>query len=342
MDVDEVTRGILEAWDEEEGPTDVAEPEPEAEPTPDEPESPEEEPEQEEQEEGEGEQQEEPAEDEPGEEEEETVEEPFVGFDTDDVEIRAFLAKYGGDPEKALRGAAELARLMGRRDDEKNELLARNAELERRMFEAQALSGMALPLSEEQQAWVEGAAMSPNPSMYVRQAVEEGAFDMARAVCREWARENPFEATRAGQFVDVVEAQATQQQEAPLTASTDQILEALANQMPDLRSWIPQITSVVGNLGQNHPLVAEARSNDPDTAFRGIIGLYEIARASTASVQRQRDEITKEARAAADGARAKAAVSSASTSPKPPETPRQVPIMPGLTEADLDTEFARS
>lgn len=331
-ELDEVTQSILSAWDEEEQePSDsVAEPdqsEPE-EPTPDETETgeePAEEPE--------------APEDEPAEEEEL---EPGVGFDTDDVEIRAFLNKYDGDAQKALRGAAELARLMGRRDEEKDELLRRNAELERRMFEAQALSGMALPLNEEQQAWVEGAAMSPNPSMYVRQAVDEGAFDMARAVCREWARENPFEATRAGQFVDVVEAQAAQQAEAPLTASTDQILEALANQMPDLRSWVPQITSVVQNLGTNHPLVSEARSNDPDTAFRGIIGLYEIARASTASVQRQRDEIRQEQRASADGARAKAAVSSATNSPKTLETPRLAPIMPGLTEADLDTEFAQS
>src|SRR4029077_14190065 len=123
----------------------------------------------------EGEDEDEPAAEDEADEKDDSAEEAPPAPAYEDVEIQAFLAKYGGDPEKALKGAAELARLMGRRDDEKDELLARNAELERRMFEAQAFSGSAPPLSEEQQAWVEGAAMSPNPAAYVRQAVEEGA-----------------------------------------------------------------------------------------------------------------------------------------------------------------------
>jgi len=344
-----MNRAILEAWDEEEETTappppaapPVVEPPVEPEPETEEEEEPEEEvvadvappepgdrPEEEEQEEAED----EDADEEQGEEED------LVG---EDPEIQAFLAKYQGDQEKALRGAAELQRLVGRQGTELNQLRESVGQLQQMLNEAQALSGGGMPLNEEQRGWVEEAAASVNPAAYIRQALAQNEFELARSVCREWAHENPFEANRAGQYIDMAEHHAYEAAQAPQQVTTDDVLAALGQAMPELHSWWPTMATVTRNLGENHPLVQEARSSDADTAMRGVIGIYEIARASSASVTEAKKEITRRNRESADGARKRATVTSGATSPKTTETPRPRPIMPGLTMEDLDTEFAR-
>jgi hypothetical protein len=346
-DAAEVTQAIMEAWDEEQedevappppAPPPVVEPPPEEEEADEEQETEQEEPEEEvvaaeepppppgdEPPEGEG--------DEGDEEEAEPGEDP---------EIKAFLAKYQGDTEKALRGGAELQRLLGRQGQELSQLREANAQLQALLAEAQTFSGIGTPLNEEQRGWVEEAAASVNPGAYIRQALTQNEFELARAVCREWAHENPFEANRAGQYIDMAESQAYQAAQAPQQVTTDDVLAALGQAMPELHSWWPAMATVTRNLGPDHPLVQEARSTDGDTAMRGVIGIYEIARASTASVGEAKKEVRRRNREGADGARKRAVVTSGATSPKTSETPRPTrQIMPGLTMEDLDTEFAR-
>jgi hypothetical protein len=337
----------LEAWDEDEeqvsAPPDegtVVEPPPAAEP------ETEEEQETEEEEEGEEEPEEEvgateqeqapPVEpDEEDEGEDETAEQGA------DPELQAFLAKYENDPDKALKGAVELHRLVGRQGHELAQLRQRTAELESMLTEAQAFSGVGVPLNEEQRGWVDEAAASVNPGAYIRQALAQNEYELARAVCREWAHENPFEANRAGQYIDMAEHHAVEAAQAPQQVTTDDVLRELRNAMPELDSWWPQMANVTRSLGGEHPLVQEARSTDAETALRGVIGIYEIARASSASVEETKKQVRKRNRDGADGARKRAAVSSTTTSPKTAETPRTRTLMPGLTMADLETEFAQ-
>jgi len=345
-DAAEMNRAIMEAWDEEEEgeitPPPPAAP-PVVEPEQEEPETEEEEETTEEPEEvvsaetvvpepGDEPEQEEEEEGEEGEEEAEPGEEP---------EIQAFLAKYQGDQEKALKGAAELQRAYGRQGGELNQLREQNAQLQSLLAEAQAFAGGGVPLNEEQRMWVDEAAASVNPGAYIRQALAQNEFELARSVCREWAHENPYEANRAGQYIDLAEHQAYERAQAPQQVTTDDVLNALGDAMPELHSWWPSMATVTRNLGPDHPLVQEARSSDADTAMRGVIGIYEIARASSASVSEAKDQIKRKNRASADGARKQAVVTSGSSSPKTTETPRPRPIMPGLTMEDLDTEFAR-
>jgi hypothetical protein len=346
MDSPNASAQLLEAFDEaleeEDAPggAEVEEPtedepetpaEPETEEEPAETEEPEEEPDESETEEGEGD----------GEQEEETEEAPA---DPDaDPEVTAFLAKYGGDEAQALRAAAQLNHLLGKRDREKEELVARNMQLEAALVEAQTLTGgLGPPLNDAQKAWVEEAAESVNPAGFVRQALEQGEFDLARAVCREWAHSNPYEAGRVGQYVDLTEYQAREAQAAPVNASTDQIIEALSNEVPEMRAYYGQMAALVARFGDQHPLVVESRSADPEEAMRGMFAIYEIARASTATVQETRAQIKERQREEADDVRRKGVVSSAANSPSPTETPRTREIMPGLTLEALDTEFARS
>ena len=278
--------------------------------------------------------------------EESSDEEDEVGasvpaFETDDPDVLAYLAQYQDDPLKALRAAAELRRAYGRQGTDLAAIRQRAQELEAQITQARLLTG-GVPLSEEQTQWAEGAAASVTPGIYVEQAINAGEFDLARAVCTYWAREDPFNAGRAGQLIDFKEGQTRQQMQAPIEASTEDILQALWENVPGMREWEPQMVSVYQNLGPAHHLVQESRSTNPDVAMRALINIFEIAKASSANVQEQRSEIKKRARSEADNAKAKAAVTSSSNAPSTgKQTPRRdVEIMPGLTLEALETEFA--
>ena len=260
---------------------------------------------------------------------------------TADPEVKAFLTKYQNDVPKALKGAAELSRLVGRQARDLTALQETVGQLQSALVEAQTVgAGLGAPLNEQQREWVDGAAQSVNPAAFAKQAVDQGEFELARAVCREWALTNPYEALRVGQWVDASEVQLYQaaQQVPPVT--TDQVIAALDEAMPEMRAYYAQMTDVVRQLGDSHPLVAESRSADPQEAMRGMIGLYEIARASTATVEDAQADLKKQRRKQADDERAKGLVSSATNSPSQAETPRSRLLMPGLTQEALDTEFA--
>jgi len=277
------------------------------------------------------------AEDEEGDEDDALV---SASFETDDPDVRAFLAQYGDDPLKALQAAAHLRRAFDRQGTDLGQARQRLEELEAQAARARMLGGGA-PLSEEQHQWAEAAAGTSNPGGYVQQAIDAGEFDLARAVCSYWGRESPYEAARAGMVVDQIESQRHQQTQAPVEAPTEDIIEALKQNVPGFREWEPQIVKVFQNLGPGHHLVQEARSNNVDVAMRALMNLYEIAQASSASVQEQRDEIRQRTRKESASAKAKAAVSSgANSTSTSKETPRQIQILPGLTLEDLDTEFA--
>src|SRR4029077_20986988 len=125
-----------------------------------------------------------------------------------DIDVQAFLAKYGGDVEKALKGASDLYHLVNRQGHEKNAAVARAEELEAQLQRLQAFSTSSIPLTGEQREWAEEVAGSDNPAGYVQMAVDAAEVDLARAVCEQWAREDPFNAGRIGQQIDAIEQQA--------------------------------------------------------------------------------------------------------------------------------------
>lgn len=335
-----VTEQILSAWadETEEAPPDdtVTEPEPAVEEPPEEPdelegETPEPEPEEpEEEEEGEE-----------GEEGEEEEAEAEALFETDDPEIQAFLAKYQGDPYKALKGAAEAQRLLGRQGTEKAELArqvqALTEELERRV----RLDDHGGYLNQEQQQWVENA-VAVDPRGHVRAAVEAGQFDLARAVCEVWSQEQPYEAARLAAQVDQIEQRAIALQSQPpeeVQVDHGALMNVLVEHFPEMPAYEDRMVSTLAALGEQHPLVQDARSNDPETAARGIVGIFEIARASSATVKQTRARVRANQRQAADEARRNGVVSSGTASPAPAETPRPTRVTPGLTMDELDEAF---
>jgi hypothetical protein len=353
---EEVTEQILGAWDEI-----VAEDEP-AQETTDEVEGAEVgEPEQESAEEPETEEEgdEEETEEESDEPEEEEVEEEEVGegddgdepevgdepeFATDDPEIKAFLAKFQGDVEKALRYNLQAQRALSTQNDEKRLLARRVSELETQLAETTAFSPGGVLLNEEQRTWVGEALESGSPVLYVREAVKAQEFDLARAVCSAWGEHAPYEALRAAQLIDYAEASTSTSQEAvePEPLDHNELLRVLSDHFPDLPNYASQMTAAMEHLGEGHPLVVDARSHDPEQAVRGVVGIYEIARASERSTSSAREEIQNGAREKAKSARKRAVVSSTGASPSPGETPRSVRLGPGLTLDQLDEEWARN
>jgi hypothetical protein len=271
----------------------------------------------------------------------EEIEEPVLQFD--DPEIQAFLARYQGDLERALKGAIELQRHAGRLGQDKSVLARQVQELQEQLDRQQRFSQHTY-LTEEQQSWVENAVESGSPRDAVKIAIDAGEFELARAVCESWAEQSPYEAARVAAQVDQVEQRYSQQvlveQQAEQKIDYPQLLEILERHYPQMPQFKPRMVELLNSLGEDNMLVQEARSNDPEAAARGLIGLYEIARASSATVKQARTRVREEQRDAAEQARANGVVSSAQATPSPGEAPRsRARVTPGLTLEDLDKAF---
>jgi len=287
-----------------------------------------------------------PAEEEPAPEEGEEAEPEEAAEEEYDPEIRAFLAKFQGDVGRALRYGVQSQHALSRQGSEKQALERRVRELESELTQANAFTGDAVLLNEAQRNWVTEAIESGNPSLYVRNAVNAGEFGLARAICTEWGHEQPYDALRTSQAVDVAEGNyyATMEAEAQpeVSFSAEQLLGELERHFPDMPKYAAQMTSAIAQLGDLHPLVIDARSQDPEAAVRGVMGIYEIARASTHSLASAKEEVRNGNREKATSAKRKAVVASAAVSPSPGETPSQHRIGPGLTLEQLDEEWARN
>lgn len=266
-------------------------------------------------------------------EEGESRDEPLsLTFSSEDPDVLSLLSRYDNDVEKALRGQVELQRVLTRQGHDKNALSQRVQQLEQELAQAQMFATEPSFLTEEQQTWVEEAVQSGQPNVYIRQAVAAQEFALARAVAEAWGNEQPYPALRAGQMVDAAEAQAyAQMAPAVDTFETAELLQILAEHYPDLPNHEQQMVGTIGQLGEGHPLVMLARSGVPEEAARGIIGIYEIARAKSATVETTKASVKKKQKEAGSRAREDAVVSSSQSSPASTQAPRSVEIAPGLT-----------
>lgn len=123
---------------------------------------------------------------------------------SDDPAIADYLAKYGGDPEKALAAAVEAQRLIGRRDEERDTLREQVAKLTGIVETLQA-TATALPpqavltdeqveeravgLVESQGGFFQAATLAANESI-------TGDARIYDSIIERWALESPIQATR--------------------------------------------------------------------------------------------------------------------------------------------------
>lgn len=347
-----ITEQILGAWDEDEAPSAEsetvepveqldAEPEAEDEAVSDESEDHEKTPDEEEEvlvEPGEEEEEEEPSEEE---EPEEAPEEEAAPADsvTEDPQASAYLARHGGDVDAALRAAASQERVVGRQGRELGMLRARVEQLEAEAEQAALFGGGAQLLSGEQQEWIEEAVGSENPLQYIQAAVNEGEFDLARAIL-DAGEFSAAQVVRLTQGIDAVEGRAAQQHvpdDQPLNHQA--LFNVLQQEFPDMPQYEADMVAALASLGEGHPLTTLSRSQDPVEAAQGLIGLYEIAKARSATVASTREAVKTKSREAADDVRRRGQVSSAQASRRQAQAPRQRTLMPGLTLEALEAEF---
>jgi hypothetical protein len=346
---EKMTEVILEAWDEiegeqEEASSGVTEPvastadeeEAEDEVVPDEEdEEPEEAPEEAGEEEAEEVPEEEAEEEEPSGDEEAPA---ASVFSSDDPEVKIFLARRGGDIEAALKDGVRFESLVGRQGREMGQLREHNQRLQAELEQVRLFSQDGAYLSEEQRAWVEEAVSSGNALGYIQSAVREGEFDLARAIL-EQGEFSTVQALKLAQAIDHAEGQvAPVEQEQPL--AHDVLMSVLIEHYPEMPRFEAEMVATLQALGPEHPLAALAQSQDPAQAAQGIIGLYEIARAKTATVTSTREEVKQRSRRAAAAVREKAVVSSGSATPLQVQVARRT-LMPGLSQEALDAEFDR-
>jgi hypothetical protein len=279
---------------------------------------------------------EEPSEEEEPEEvsEEET---PSAEFTSDDPDVLAYLARHGNDPEAALKAAASQEKILGRQGRELGQLRARVEELEAEAEQA-ALFSTGRVLSAEQQAWVEEAVGSENALPYIQLAIQEGEFDLARAVL-EQGEFSTAQVVRLSQGIDAAEGR-SMQQEIPVGQIDHQRLFAILQEhYPDMPQYEAEMTATLASLGDDHPVSIAAHSHDPGEAAQGIISLYEIARAKKTTVASAREEVKTKNRQAADDVRRQAQVMSAQATRNQAQAPRSKQLMPGLTLDALEAEF---
>ena len=289
-----------------------------------------------------------PEEEEAPEEEEESETEPEtpsgdeeeeVSADvSDDPLIQGFLSRHGGTVETALADGARLESVVGRQGRELGQWKARAAELEAQLEQVTAFAPDGRFLNSEQQEWVESAVSAENALPYIQDAVNQGEFDLARAVIDQ-GQFPVGQALRLAQAIDQAERQAYEPDVPDGPLDHNILLNLLTEHYPDMPRFEQDMIGALRTLGPSHPLVIASQSQDPKEAAQGVIGLYEIARAKSATVASTREEVKQKKRQAATAARDGAVVSSGSATPPQAPVARTRPLMPGLTLEALEAEF---
>jgi hypothetical protein len=114
----------------------------------------------------------------------------------------------------------------------------------------------------------------------------------------------------------------------------------ISEQVPDFPSYEPEMVEIINQLGDNHPMVIAAKSEDPNEAALGLIDIYKVAQTRKARVSEARKSVETQQREQGLAARKQARVSSASSRASHEEPPQTTRIAPGLTLEELDAALA--
>lgn len=252
---------------------------------------------------------------EPAAEEQPAEEQGFedIVLEIDDPDVAAFLEKYDGDLNKALRGATELQRLQGRQGQELGELREMKGQLE-------ALQQI---VAQQQQPRFAGpdprVLIEDDPKAAAHLAVQQGDANTMMAAVQAWAEEEPFEAalfvTNLQQEYAISQLREELQGQQPAPADPElELAKAMApvlQRHPDLEQHLPDI----GEAAKERPLLRRAlEEGSPQERAQALEDLYVIARSrqtgdtSAEAIRR----IQVRSKAEAEQAKAEAAVVSAS------------------------------
>ncbi len=247
--------------------------------------------------------------------------------------------KYGDDPEKWARAARHADQHISTLTNEKHasdQLAQQWYEYAQQQEQQQRTFQGGMPLSAQEEQWVEGAMT--NPVEAARQAAFNGRVPLFHAVIGRVADENPqFAAQISAQIQLELQNWATQQaqQQQPQQATLEQALGGSLQRLGiNINRDGPRMSEKIGELGEYHPYVRailEGSDMERDLAVQAV---HDLTRASTISTRQVQ---AKEAVAKEEELRREAMVVQTG-SMQPPAPPRQRSKL----EQGMEEEWRRS
>ena len=253
--------------------------------------------------------------------------------DEGDPEVAAFLAKYGNDPDKALRAAVELSKLQGRQGDELGQLRQTVEDLRERLDAPQR---PAVPITEALVEELDSLAVE-NPQAALSRVGQIGdpTGQLTDRVMDIWFQVNPRQASA---FQAALIAQQTEQR---VRAELEPIVQErgqTAEERAYVDSWNVALSKhpdmndhaqAMHDLLQERPALARAvlASETVEERAQAFETVYELVAGRSASPE-VREAAQQQQRQQAKEARTRAAVAK----------PSAVGSAPGAEEKELSEE----
>lgn len=240
--------------------------------------------------------------------EEAPEETPEVTADDTDSELETYLAKYGGDKDKALQAAVEAQKLIGRKESELQEL---RDELNQRFDQFEERVTPPAPTYDAEQVQERLAENPALISQVAQAAYEEGNEDILDVAIVAWEDHDPHGAKRFQRRIAAMEAnKALQVQTQRVQAQQntwDRTAEAFAKDHPDFDTFAPKMMEIAGD----YPNMLKMLEQGGDKAQLEVLDfLYEKAQRRTSDTA---ETHYREATAEADRKVEEAAVISGQT-----------------------------
>lgn len=199
-----------------------------------------------------------------------------------DPAVAAFLAKYGGDVDKALEGAVHLQRKAGEQSNEVGELRRMVDELSN-LSQAMQSQQPQPQLDQATVDWYDTLVME-NPAQALEWARQQNNELLVRHGLSVWKEIDPYE---AAVYTNRLETQAMQaefqqqlqqNQRLPLDATVNLALQNVRNRNPQFANYDDALEQTL----QKHPFAAKAleqaaNSGDPAQIEGAIETLYSLA-----------------------------------------------------------------
>jgi hypothetical protein len=264
-------------------------------------------------------------------------------LDTEDDENVVWAKKkYGDEPHQWAKAARNQERHISQLANELREAqevaVQQHGYIQQLEQQAQSASfngGMGMPLSSQEEAWVE-QAMS-NPYGYAQQAAFQGNGQLFNAVLTRVAEENPMLAGQISAQVQQDLQQAAYQQQGPPQEEVHpqaQLPIALAQSFVrlgiDLAESGPPMAEKIGELGEYHPYVQAILTGDERQRDLAVQAVYDLMRSSKLTKRVVRDEQSAE-RIRREGELRREAAGVVQGSPHTP-SPQQDPFMQAMED----------
>lgn len=200
----------------------------------------------------------------------------------------------GDDPAAWAKSAREKEQHIGRlaREKQEAEQLANQWYQYAQSIEQQAQTQQraAMPLSTQEEAWIEQSLM--NPLEYARAAAFSGNITLFNGVLRRIAEENALLASQIGTQVQMdLAGAAAQQQNGQAPQPLDQALgESFARLNINLDEAGAKMAQKIGELGEQHPFVQAILYGDASQRDLGVQAVYDLMRTGTVTRRKVQDD----------------------------------------------------